>query len=84
MAKIGEVVCNGLRFAKLPWDKWCPVWGPVFPAQNLTLSFQTPLTSSHHVMSFLLCLEHFPKWFQALHHFGFTERNSMSLFVSSF
>ena len=42
MAKIEELVSNGLKFAKLPWSKCCPSGNPVFPAQSLILSFQTP------------------------------------------
>lgn len=31
---MGEVVCNGLKFAKLLQGKWCPTGSPVFPAQS--------------------------------------------------
>lgn len=52
MAKLGEDVCRGLEFAKLPQGKWYPTGSPVFPAQSLIFSFQTPLKFSLRLTSF--------------------------------
>lgn len=50
MAKLGEVVCNGLKFAKLPGSK-CVPQAVRYSQQSLLLSFQTPPKLSHYPKS---------------------------------